>query len=76
MLGENCPLVTPIPENLDMFTSEQCTTPEESISPEKYEPSVEISPSEDSWEDFSSLGGRGADGGLTSSENSGLDHDS
>ena len=56
MLGENCPLVTPIPENLDMFTSEQCTTPEESMSPEKYEPSVEISPSEDSWEDFSSLG--------------------
>ena len=48
MLGENRPVVTPTPEDLDMSssTSEQCTTPQEGRSPQQSEPFVEISPSE------------------------------
>ena len=46
MLDENCPVITPTPEDLDMSTSEQCTTTQESMSPEQSEPSVEIPPSE------------------------------
>ena len=47
MLQVQNPVVTPTPEDLDMSTSEQCATPQESMSPEQSEPSFEISPSED-----------------------------
>ena len=62
MLCENCPVVTPTPEDLDMSTSEQCISPQESMSPEQFEPSAEISPFEDSRQDSSPLV-EGADGG-------------
>ena len=45
------------------------------MSPEQSKPSVEISPSEDSWQDSSPLVEE-VDGGATLSENSGLDRDS
>ena len=75
MLGKNCPVVTPTPEDLDMSTSDQCTTPQESMSPEQSEPSVDISPSEDSRQDSSPLV-EGSDGGASLSENSSLDRNS
>ena len=48
ILGENRPVVTPTPEDLDMSssTSEQSTTPQEGMSPQQSEPFVEISPSD------------------------------
>ena len=48
MLGENRLVVTPTPEDLGMSssTSEQCTAPQEGISPQQSETFVEISPSE------------------------------
>ena len=75
MLDENCPAVTPTTEDLDMSTSEQYTTPQESMSPEQSEPSVKTSPSDDSRQDSSTLV-EGTDGGATSRENSSLDCDS
>ena len=75
MLDENCPAVTPTTEDLDMSTSEQYTTPQESMSPEQSEPSVKTSPSDDSRQDSSTLV-EGTDGGATLRENSSLDCDS
>ena len=50
MLGENCPVATPTPENSNM-SFEQSDTPRDTPTPEKPESSVEIQPLVESHQD-------------------------
>ena len=75
MLGENCPVASPTPEGSVMSCTEQSGTPQDSMTPEKPDPSVENQLSVESRHESSSTKER-TDGKNSSMDETGNDSDS
>ena len=75
MLGENDPVASPTPEDSDMSCTEQSETPQDSMTPEKSDPSVKNQLSADSRQEPSPIKGR-TDGEDSSTDETGGDSDS
>ena len=75
MLGENCPVASPTPEGSVMSCTEQSEIPQDSMAPEKPDPSVKNQLSAESREESSSTKER-TDGENPSTDETGNDSDS
>ena len=74
MIGENCPVASPTPEGSVMSCTEQSETPQDSMAPEKPDPSVKNQLSAESRQESSSTKER-TDGENSSTEETGNDSD-
>ena len=75
MLGENCPVVSPTPEDYDMSNIEQSEAPRDKLAPEKPDSSLETQSSTESQQELSTVEER-TDGKNSSTEGTGTDSDS
>ena len=76
MLGENCPVATPIIEDSSMSLNEQSDTPGENVAPVQPGPSFETQPSTESQQTSSPTRGKAREGDSFLTEGSDSDFDS
>ena len=76
MLGENCPVVTPIAKDSSMSLAEQSDIPGESTAPVQLESSVETQPSTGFQQTPSPTQGEAGEGGSSMDDGAGSDSDS